>query len=314
MPISDSNADKLVNRIDKLVKVIEGKRDIGKVIEGEQGTSNDPAPIVRIEERLTWHTRVGWIAISVTAAALLSLFRIVLWQLPRTADVQNVVNTAFENEVSPLNDKISAINEKLAGLTATMEFLKPDVSKNLPKVMKQSLQESGDLELGLRTVAALATKAQEQKVTTDPQGISEIGRQLILNQGNFESNVRPLAWDAVISLLSYRSFITASEDPSYSKPSTLRPVTTPPGPLPYGIRTYLNGGSFAGPAQQPLDGVWWENVTFKNMTISYHGGPTVLRNVKFENCKFQLFFTIPSEALGRAILASNEVSISIPSS
>lgn len=191
MPISDSNADKLVNRIDKLLKVIEGKQE----------TSNDPVSIVRIEKDLTWHARIGWIAISVTGAALASLFSFVLLRLPRTADVQNVVSIAVKNEVSPLNDKISAINEKLAGLTATIEFLKPDVSKNLPNVMKQSLQQKGDLELGLKTLAALATRAQEQKITTDPVEIGEVVQHLLsIKDRNIDF------WRASSSLLNYRSF------------------------------------------------------------------------------------------------------------
>lgn len=191
MPISDPTADKLINRIDKLVKAIEGKQE----------GSNDPTPIVRIEKDLTWHARIGWIAISVTATALVTLFSFVLLRLPRTADVQNAVSTAFNSEVSPLNDKISAISEKLAVLTATMEFLKPDVSKNLPKVMKQSLQQKGDLELGLKTLVALTTKAQEQRITTDPVAIEEVVRDLLSIK-----NRNADFWRASTSLLNYRSF------------------------------------------------------------------------------------------------------------
>lgn len=219
MAISESHVDRLISSIDKLVKVIAGKQE----------TSNDPAPIVRIEERLTWHTRIGWIAISLTAAALVSLFSFVLLQLPHTADVQNAVNSAVKNEVSPLNDKMSAISEKLAGLTATMEFLKPDVSKNLPRVMKQNLQQNGDLELGLKTVAALATKAQQQRITSDSTAIAEVIQDLLsIKDRNADF------WKASTSLLNYRSFDISPRQTTGLSTANLTDCTNS-DPLPYKI-------------------------------------------------------------------------------
>jgi hypothetical protein len=301
MAISESQVDELINSLNKLVEAM-----------GKQQSSTPP--YAKLDERILWHKVIGGVAI----ASLLFLFVWVFLHMPSPADVQVAVTNGLipvKGKMDNVNEKISNINESLARLTTASEFLKPDVSKNLPRVMKQSLQQSGDLDLGLRTVTALATKALEQKVTTDPHGIFEIGQMLLSNQNNFEPSAGPLAWDAVVSLLDYRSFITASEDPSYDTPAprTIPAPQFPPGRLPEGIKVYRIGFTVAGTYSDTIaiDGAWWEGVTFRNLTIQYSGGPVVLRNVTFENCKFQISFSPQSKELGRAILSSNTVNIDI---
>lgn len=143
-------------------------------------------------------------------------------ELPRNSDVQNAV----KNEISPLEERMSAINERLAGLSVQMEFLKPDPSKSLPKAMKQSLQEKGDLELGLKTPAALAIKAREEKISTYPQSIHQVvGDLLSLKSGTSDY------WRASAALLNYRSF-NVSPGKSAALTTMSLPNCTDSDPLP----------------------------------------------------------------------------------
>jgi hypothetical protein len=241
MPISDSQADKLINRIDRLVEALANKQSAG----------DDPAALARLEERLGWHKGVGWIAISITATAFLFLFGFMFLRMPQRADVENAVS----NGVGPVNEKISAINEKLAVLTTRMEFLKADVSKNLPQAMKQSLQQTGDLELGLKTVAALATEAQERRVTSDPKEIAEVVRDLVsikVRNSDF--------WRASTSLLNYRSFDVSPKQTASLSTANLQDCTTSdPAPM-----------------------------TVTEVSPSPIGGVKRLSNAYYENCRFTL--------------------------
>jgi hypothetical protein len=126
--------------------------------------------------------------------------------MPRFADVRNAVNEG----VNPVNEKISSINEKLAAITAILTVEKPDAAKSIPKVMEQSLREKANPDLGLRTVDALARRAKEQSIVADPASIAEIGQQLMSNPDNFRHGVSAVAWDAVVSLVDYRSFLNAA--------------------------------------------------------------------------------------------------------
>jgi hypothetical protein len=47
-----------------------------------------------------------------------------------------------------------------------------------------------------------------------------------------------------------------------------------------------------------IDGLFLENVTFENATIVYYGGPLILKNVHFINCKF----TVPNSSQGDQLL------------
>jgi hypothetical protein len=51
-----------------------------------------------------------------------------------------------------------------------------------------------------------------------------------------------------------------------------------------------------------LDGFWLDNVVFENATIIYHGGPVILQNVQFVNCRFQVRKSPQSEQLIEAAI------------
>ena len=56
-----------------------------------------------------------------------------------------------------------------------------------------------------------------------------------------------------------------------------------------------------------LDGGYWRNFVFENVTISYHGGPMALENVLFINCTFQMNEAPQTDKLGNTLLADNRI-------
>lgn len=77
--------------------------------------------------------------------------------------------------------------------------------------------------------------------------------------------------------------------------------------LQMGNYLYIKGGIFSGPTafstgsgRNTIDGMIIENTVFYNMTITYHGGPVILRNVRFINCHFE----VPDSPRGDQLLVS----------
>ena len=123
--------------------------------------------------------------------------------MPNTSDVQVAVN----NGLNPISDKISNMSQNVAVLTATVELLKPDAAKNLGKIMKQSLKQSGDTDLGLKTFAALATSAQLRGLKTDPNSLKSVGNDLLSIKDRDVD-----FWKASAALINYRSFNSLPKD------------------------------------------------------------------------------------------------------
>lgn len=123
-----------------------------------------------------------------------------------------------------------------------------------------------------------------------------------------ESRSNPGAWPAVLGALSYRSGVDIEAAPSYRinegciVPASETAVTFTMARL-----------SIIGCDGQALDGLRLIDVAFKNSTIIYHGGPTELQNVHFENCKFLLDYSPAAHALARTLATStSNVTITLP--
>jgi len=66
-----------------------------------------------------------------------------------------------------------------------------------------------------------------------------------------------------------------------------------------------------GPNRFPIDRYMMENVVFSGVTVVYDGGPIVMRNVRFVNCKFLVKASIGSNEFLRTA-ALGETSAKIP--
>src|SRR6185437_5269065 len=105
-------------------------------------------------ERSKWHRTIGWAAISAATIVILFLFGWIFLHLPVEA----------KHDSDAVNERISAINERLATLTTTIEFMKPDPGKRIPTIMNDNLHSGENLDLGLKTIGAVARRATKEKI------------------------------------------------------------------------------------------------------------------------------------------------------
>jgi hypothetical protein len=140
------------------------------------------------------------------------------------------------------------------------------------------------------------------QVPIKPQLVNLAGKRIV-EASRENSN----AWPGVLALLSYRSTLNKEAPPSLPRVACIGVeggVT--------GIVAHINGSHILNCSQE-LDHIEWRNVVFENATVIYHGGPTILDHVQFKNCQFSLDYKPPSQQLGQSLLASNNVSITLPS-
>ena len=71
--------------------------------------------------------------------------------------------------------------------------------------MKGNLSPQKDRNLGLETIAALATQAKEQHVQADPRQIAQVGNTVLSTQELSTQKTNADAWDALINPLNYYS-------------------------------------------------------------------------------------------------------------
>ncbi len=57
-----------------------------------------------------------------------------------------------------------------------------------------------------------------------------------------------------------------------------------------------------------LDGYWLKHVVIRNATLQYRGGPVILEDVYFVNCKFEIARTLPSQLLAESVLENTSIS------
>jgi hypothetical protein len=113
----------------------------------------------------------------------------------------------------------------------------------------------------------------------------------------------PAAWQAGLEILSYHSARVA-ETESFPQRTCINVGKAS------GIVAEVSDSSITG-CSQGLDNVSWKNVVFQNVTIVYHGGPVTLENAQFQNCRFNLDDSVQGRELGKALLGSNSVTLSL---
>jgi hypothetical protein len=223
-------------------------------------------------------------------------------------------------------DRLVEIEKSLARLTALVEASKPGFGNRLPTLLKESLRDAGNESgstLPLETARLLSDQAKERKPPGDPHEIGSIGQGFVrLASTNQNENS---AIPVVSALMAYRSsllpepapiiaFMTAhaamdilkdfvSIHPIVAAPQILgvlrldRPSGRPRNPTFADIRR-IESSPFPGAAiysalvvdgyELDLDGLWVQNVLFRNCTIIYDGSPVVLSNVFFRRCNFRI--------------------------
>lgn len=233
-------------------------------------------------------------------------------------------NDGFSNAVdgriqSSLNapkgvlETLHEIQEKTNSTSTTLETLKPFIQEvvahqfeNVSKLPPQAL---------LRRAPALndlAVVAKNQNVRVDPKIVAQVGAKLVA-----VSDQKPALWDAALRFVEYKSFNNnfspsfpdVTNEPEFRDKYIINipkgaqePSSLLKGKVPADVAAetgYIgqdqNKGLTFGPAwivmeggEAGLDGMQLRNVVFRNVQISYVGGPVLMKNVYFINCTFKM--------------------------
>lgn len=153
----------------------------------------------------------------------------------------------------------------------------------------------------IELVSRVLTTAKEKNIPIQPQVIAQAGSRFIEAA---KSDRR--SWSAAVQLLNYRTTLNIVSIPPFPRG---RCIAISPDSR--GIVLHIDSSTLVNCTQE-LDHAEWKNVDFRDVTIIYHGGPTVLENVHFINCEFSLDLATPAQELGQSLLASNSVTIKLP--
>jgi hypothetical protein len=182
-------------------------------------------------------------------------------------------------------------------------------------------------------VAQVLQAARQSSIQISPEVLRQAGDQFI------EASVKqPLAWNAAIEIINYRSFVALEPRKEKTVPVPANATThfdmyaIPGKPSPklsnfptIGVKPEngavlerigqnLNKGLSFGTAAliasggaTTLDFMHIEHVAFENVEIHYSGKALIMRDVLFINCKFVIDNTDPGRKLGETLLAGSPV-------
>lgn len=157
----------------------------------------------------------------------------------------------------------------------------------------------------LKRIQDIVATAKSSGMAIDPKVVSRAGTRLI-EETKVNSPLAELSWQTAIRLAEYRSYENSQVDPSYPNYRGTTPVPAPQEQLPQGIRLFFSNDVFEG-VTLDLDGGSWDGVVFKDAIIRYAGGPVILHDVRFENCRFEVPVSIPAQKVAQELLTSSTV-------
>jgi hypothetical protein len=271
-----SQFDRLVDRLEKFTEALSRSGGLGQPEEG-----NVPSP--SRGKGFNWGILTTLISFALFVAAS-------VWVL--------------HAELSKINDRMGMIDKRMARLETAIRILS-DAQDNKTKelvhdalTVAQMKVDSGNLESASRALAIANQLIAQEKVLKATanheffQDTLEHYRKLYsVSHGN-----EPLAaevFNGRIQLAEYRSALTVPP-PDFHPQHEYRGV----GDTFIGKMTIekghvllrdaiLYGNSIGGPEGGfAIDGFELDNVVLNGVTIRYHGGPLILRNVWFVNCTF----------------------------
>jgi hypothetical protein len=150
----------------------------------------------------------------------------------------------------------------------------------------------------INKIVNIARTAASSHVPINPDLVNVAGKKFLE-----ASKTNPNAWQGTLALATYNSSL-AKESPPLPMTSCLRASSLD------GITATLLDSRLSNCTQE-LDHIAWKNVVFESVTIVYHGGPTALENVRFENCQFSLDNTPRGRLLAQSLLTANPVTINL---
>ncbi len=270
----------------------------------------DPEPVA--DKRPWWKEQwVGTVAQWAAFCAMLALFLVGRSCNHASEDFKLKVDERINSKLGPVDTKLGDLIQRVSKIEGKLDVLTVD-QKRITR-------------LQLNKLSAQISAAQRSKTKIDPQVIAVMAKDVVSLSSSNDPVISDLAWKLANQLLTYRSFLAVSQAP---KISLTKPVRAPfhfevnarrlpgyplagtlvkaefsgkPVPMSQAARFERIGHNDAfsvGPSyyivnagegtEITLDGFHLKNVILRNATIVYRGGPLILENVYFVNCRFNI--------------------------
>lgn len=272
---SQSQVDKLINRMDKFLQKLESheSQTMGKP-RTESGESS--------KHRFIDSLKSAWAVILIVLGA---------------------VGTGWK-----LHSEFSSIKAQIGSLKMAVKILADSQGGRTKELVDDALAiskanldagNSKEAQSALSIANAVMAELKSSKVPADPQFFSESVNKFrsLRSALKVETVLTDEAFRGILELAEYRSALTAA-------PTDFHPRYEYKGPegVYIGNMNFANGrevisdSAFYGPQSAArgteggflLDGLELQNVVFIGVTLRYHGGFLVMKNVWFVNCTFQV--------------------------
>ncbi len=332
LPEMDQDSRRLISEITRVLKEWSAPKP-EPITHEPADTSSIRLDVNTLQNDLKWHRTIGW----AIALAYASIFGIVLnWlvndKLPEKLNsAKSELNVNIDNQKNELlrasTSQFSTISQQLAVMGATIELLKPEIQKRLGQALQDRATGNGaQLRLNLQTADELAKQALASSVKTDPRQVGQAGASFIgVASSAKDETDKQLAWQAVSSIVNYRSFLFAeaarysrflSFPPCFATSSTQHGTI---GPLadgrfvPFNISSGAKISQCVADLDETKEAV---DVVFEDCLIKYSGGPLNIKNTTFKNCIFLFSVTQPPSARGKelsqTLMAANLTDVHFP--
>jgi hypothetical protein len=208
--------------------------------------------------------------------------------------------------------------------TLAWEFSRIDkhISRVETAVRIVGAKQGGDTKTLIDEALTVAKNASDAGRDTSARAVLDIANRLLAEQQAsrveapqefFDSAIQKYqklkkspelsdsVWDGTVKLAEYRSAITTVPAGSVVRIGAIGQK----GSFRYLKDSLISGPDAIGIGGENgfvLDGFYLQNDIFENATIIYHGGPVMLQNVRFVNCRFQVNRSAQAEQLMEAAI------------
>jgi hypothetical protein len=281
-----------------------------------------------------WYQRnpgIVWL-ISTLVTVVFAVYGIVLPHLEKDQDekIQNQMNAALKEPMA----QIQATRAEIAELKGEWETLKPLLQSRVQENLKNSVRlKPSEFEKSLPSLRATIVAAKNANIPAPPNLVAQVGQRVI--ETATKSTESGLAWQTAKDFMAYRSSnnstsVSLSEfhmpethytwNKEHGRPDLQQVFGVAPisqaaaisdlSSWAKPINTVGNQFILFSGGKMKIDGLRLRNVIFKDMTIAYDGGPLLMENVTFINCKFDFPSSKQGQALALAVLQETNVKFS----
>jgi hypothetical protein len=242
-------------------------------------------------------------------------------------DLSNDVKLEVASELKELQPQINEMSGNIKEIKGKLEVLDPLIQELITKHFTDAANLTPkELLARLPELKQIVSTAQQGGIKVQPSVIKQVGTKLVdVGAKNTSS------WTVAMDFLAYRSLINVEFAPPPFW-SVLVPVkdytvySAPPtaGPMYNEGRVPIEKAAVYSPLEMktnvdktegdrrlvitggviPLDGYQMKHITFKDAKITYRGGKTIMEDVLFINCTFDIVQQAPGQSFARSLLSS----------